>query len=171
MLSNRFVLPVAALMVLTAVLFWAASAVEKGAARPTVTVAAHSEGGGESEGKQAPAAEGSSARESQEATAGQPPDALTLGINLEAPWVPWAVIIETAVLIVALFLFGSPVLFVVILLAIVGTILDVRELLHQMAASRAGLSFLVAVVALTRVATAAVSLGALLGRQRPVQAA
>ena len=104
---------VAVLMVLTAILFWVASAVEKGATHPAVLVQAHSEG----EGEGAPAApEGSSAREGEEAAAGQP-EALTLGVNLEASWVPYAVIIETVVLVVALVLLGSPILFVVILLS------------------------------------------------------
>ena len=93
------------------------------------------------------------------------------GINLEATWVRWAVIIETVVLVVALIILGYPILFLVILLAIAGTVLDVRELINHVAASRLGLSSLVAAVALTRVATAAVALGALLGRKRPSQAA
>ena len=91
------------------------------------------------------------------------PETQTLGINLEASWVPYAVVIETVVLVIALIFLGSPILFLVILLAVAGTILDVRELLHQAAVSRLGLSILVAAVA--------VSVATLLGRNRPSRAA
>jgi hypothetical protein len=155
-------------MVLTAILYWVASEAEKRGAHPSVSIQTQSQETSE----QAPVAapEGSSARESEEAAAGQP-ETQALGINLEATWVPYAVIIETVVLVVALIFLGYPILFLVILLAIAGTVLDVRELINQVAASRPGLSSLVAAVALTRVATAAVALGALLGRKRPSQAA
>jgi Flp pilus assembly protein TadB len=117
-LPGRTLVVIAALMVLTAALFWAASAVEKKGAHPSVSVQTHAEETSEEAPVAAP--EGSSARESEEAAAGQP-ERQVLGINLEAAWVPYAVAIETEVLVAALILLGSPVLFLVNLLAIAGT--------------------------------------------------
>ena len=167
-LANGTRVLVAALMVLTAILFWVASAVEKSGVHQSVSVQSRSENTG---GETAAAPEGSSERESAEAAGAAQPETATLGINLEAPWVVYAVIIGTVVVVIALVFFGYPILFLVILLAAGGIFLDARELVHQVAASRLGLSSLVAAVALTRVATAAVALGALLRQRGQSQAA
>jgi hypothetical protein len=164
-LPGRTAAVIAALMVLTAMLFWVASAVEKSGARASAPAQTRTEEGRD----EAPAPEGSSEKESHEAAAGQS-ETQALGLNLEAPWVPYAVVIETIVVVLALIFLGYPVLFLVILLSIAGIVLDARELIHQVGASRLGLSSLVAVVALTRVAAAAVALAALIRRRRPTQA-
>jgi len=89
-----------------------------------------------------------------------------MGLNLEAPWVLWAVIAETVVVALALILFGRPVLFLVIVLSIAGTILDVRELVHQVAASRLLLATVVTATALSRIAALVVSFLAAIHRMR-----
>jgi hypothetical protein len=159
---------IAALMVLNAILFWAASAVERTGNHPAAAVQIHTEGtaeGAPAEGAPAEAPEGSATKEAGETAAGQP-ESKIFGINLEASWVPYAVAVETVVIAAALILLGSPILFLVILLAIAGTVLDVRELVNQAAASRTGLSLLVAGVALTRLATAAAAFRALVLSRR-----
>ena len=154
---------VAGLTVLTTILFAAATAVERREAPQRAT--AEEKPAATAEENPADVAEGSEARESQERmSAGS--EQKVAGLDLEAPWVLYAVVIETVVLAVALVLLGYPVLFVVILVAIAGAILDVRELQHQIAASRGLLAVLVAIVVLTRAATVTISVGVLVNRRR-----
>ncbi len=157
-MSNRTVLVVAALTLITGVLFVSASAIEK--QRRHGTEAAQVTQGGEH--REAEEGEGQAGKEASDSAHGTQ-EGRFMGVDLEAPWVTYAVVIETLVLILALLILRQrgPVLYVVIVLAIIGTMLDVREAVHQAGAASWLLAFMAVAVAASRIGAAAVSLVAL----------
>jgi len=158
-MSNRMVAVVAALTLVTGVLFVSASAIEKQRRHGSepAQVSQGSEHSGEAQG-----GEGQAGREASE-SAHEAGEGRVLGVDLEAPWFTYAVVIETVALIMAVLILRlrRPTLYVVIVLAIVGTILDVREAVHQAGAASWLLAFMAVAVAASRIAAGAVSLVAL----------
>jgi hypothetical protein len=83
------------------------------------------------------------------------------GIDLESPWAIAAVVLLTMLLIAALWRFGYPILFLVLIIAALATIADVREIVVQIAQAQYGVAALATGVAAARLATAIASLMAL----------
>jgi uncharacterized membrane protein YeiB len=125
------------------------------------------------------APEGSEAREAQErqtastAQAGaegaaaheQAEQSSVFGIDLESPWVIAGVVLGTLLLIGALFLFGQRALLLVLVVTLVATLFDVREVVFQLGQARYGIAGLAIGVALSHLATAIVALLALRKRR------
>jgi hypothetical protein len=159
--SRSKLLLISVLLALSTALFMAGVAVERGwgsGGTPTVShqeVGAPpeaSEGGGahNEAGENAEASEAQAHNEAAESTIG--------GIDLESPWVLAAVVLLTVLLIAALWRFGYPVLFVVLIVAAVATIADVREVFVQVAQARYSVAMLATGVAVARLAAVVVTL-------------
>jgi hypothetical protein len=119
------------------------------------------------------APEGSEAREAQErqeaAAAASPESAegtpaheaaeqnRVFGIDVESPWVITSVVILTLLLIAALFLLGERVLPLVVLVAVVATVFDLREAGYQLGQARYLIAALAIGVVASRIATAVVA--------------
>jgi len=159
-------------MVLSTVLFVAGVALERSSSGPgdthpsTPQVAPTVSAGAE-------APEGSEAREAQErqeaAAAASPESAegtpaheaaeqnRVFGIDVESPWVITSVVILTLLLIAALFLLGERVLPLVVLVAVVATVFDLREAGYQLGQARYLIAALAIGVVASRIATAVVA--------------
>jgi hypothetical protein len=83
------------------------------------------------------------------------------GVDLESPWTVAAVVFATLLLIAALWRFGYPVLFVVLVVAALATVADIREIIVQAGQGRYGVAALATGVAVARLATVVVTLLAL----------
>jgi hypothetical protein len=79
------------------------------------------------------------------------------GIDVESPGVIAAVVLGTLLLIAALFVFGYRVLPLVFIVALVATVLDVREVVYQLGQAHYAVAFLAVGVALSRLATVLMS--------------
>jgi hypothetical protein len=79
------------------------------------------------------------------------------GIDLESPAVIAGVVLGTLLLIAGLFVFGYRVLPLVFIVALVATVLDVREVIYQLGKANYVVAFLAIGVALSRLATVLVS--------------
>jgi hypothetical protein len=80
-----------------------------------------------------------------------------LGINPDATWVVITVVTGWTVLAAALLIGGPPVLILVALAAAVATVLDVMEVLRQLALANGTVAILAALVALSHAAIAVLS--------------
>jgi hypothetical protein len=171
-LSRATTILLAGLMVLSTVLFVAGVALERSSSGPgdthpsTPQVAPTVSAGAE-------APEGSEAREAQErqeaAAAASPESAegtpaheaaeqnRVFGIDVESPWVITSVVILTLLLIAALFLLGERVLPLVVLVAVVATVFDLREAGYQLGQARYLIAALAIGVVASRIATAVVA--------------
>ena len=180
-LSRTKLLLMVGLMVLSTVLFVAGVALERSssgngsvpapAPQPTTGVQAGQE-----------AQEGTAAREAQEHQEATPAPAQegvegtaaheqaeqnrVFGIDLESPWVIAGVVLGTLLLIAALVVFGYRALLLVLLVAVVATIFDGREVVYQLGQARYGVAALASGVVATRLATAVVAGLALRERRR-----
>ena len=65
-----------------------------------------------------------------------------------------AVVAAAIILIAALYYFGYPILVVLLLVALAGTVLDVREVIYQIEAAQGGIAALAVIVGLAHSATA-----------------
>jgi hypothetical protein len=157
---------IAALMVLSTVLFVAGVVVERSSGNSSAPTPA-------SQSATAATAppEGSEAREAQErqeaAAAAAPQDGgegttahekaeqnRVFGIDVESPWFIAGVVIGTLLLIAALFLFGPRVLPLVLLVTVGAAIFDGREVVYQLGQAHYGIAVLALGVVVSRLATA-----------------
>jgi hypothetical protein len=157
---------IAALMVLSTVLFVAGVVVERSSGNSSAPAPA-------SQSATAATAppEGSEAREAQErqeaAAAAAPQDGgegttahekaeqnRVFGIDVESPWFIAGVVIGTLLLIAALFLFGPRVLPLVLLVTVGAAIFDGREVVYQLGQAHYGIAVLALGVVVSRLATA-----------------
>jgi hypothetical protein len=171
-LSRTKLLLMVGLMLLSTVLFVAGVALERSssgsgsvrapAPQPTTGVQAGQE-----------AQEGTEAREAQERQEAAPAPAQegvegtaaheqaeqnrVFGIDVESPWVIAGVVLGTLLLIAALVVFGYRVLLLVLLVAVVATIFDGREVVYQLGQARYGVAALALGVVASRLATAIVA--------------
>jgi hypothetical protein len=152
---------ISVLLALSTALFVVGVAVERGWVSGSPAPGSHQEVGASQEtseggeghtegGEQAEANEGQAHTEAAEPT--------SAGFILESPWVVAGVVLVTTLLIAALWRFGKPVLFVVLTIAAVATIADVREIVVQIGQARYSVAVLAASVALARLATVIVTL-------------
>jgi hypothetical protein len=84
--------------------------------------------------------------------AGEHQEESILGINPDATWVVATVVIGWVVLATALLLFGSRVLILVALAAAAATVLDVMEVLRQLALANGAVAILATLMALSHAA-------------------
>jgi hypothetical protein len=174
-LSRTKLLLLAGLMVLSTLLFVAGIALERAGstvgARAPIPQAATAVPAGQA------VQEGTEAREAQErqeAAPAAPQEGAegtaaheqaernsVFGIDLESPWVIAGVVLGTVLLITALVVFGERVLLLVLLVAVVATLFDMREVVFQLGQARYGIAALAVEVAVSRLATAMVALLAL----------
>jgi hypothetical protein len=185
-LSRATTILLAGLMVLSTVLFVAGVALERSrSSLGDIQSSAPHVAPTVSAGAEAP--EGSEARETQErqeAAAAAPQESAegapaheaaeqnrVFGIDVESPWVITSVGIVTLLRIAALFLLGERVLLLVIVIAVVATIFDLREASYQLGQARYLIAALAIGVVVSRIATALVAWrtwrqGALLAQSR-----
>jgi hypothetical protein len=159
-----------ALMVVSTVLFVVGVALERSSSGSGET---HAPAAQLAPAATAAAPEGSAAREAQEQ---QPAAATTapegaegtaaheaaeqnqvFGIDVESPWVIGSVVLLTVLLIIALFLFGERILPLVVLVALVVTVFDMREIGYQLGQGRYLIAALAIGVVISRIVTAAVA--------------
>jgi hypothetical protein len=159
--SRRKLLLITVLLALSTVLFVVGVAVERGWGSGGATIDAHQEAGAsqeasEGDGAHSEAGENAEASEAQAHTeAGK---LAIAGIDLESPWVVAGIMLATALLIAALWRFGYPVLFAVLIVAALATVADIREIIVQVGQARYGVAALATGVAVARLATVIVTL-------------
>jgi len=185
-LSRTKRLWIAALMVLSTLLFVVGVVAERSSSSSTPAPAPQSvvatvapEGSAAREAQEGQAAatalpEGSAAREAQEGQTTAPQtngegaaaheaaeQNRVFGIDVEAPWFIASVVIGTLLLIAALFMFGARVLPLVLLVTIGAAIFDGREVVYQLGQARYGIAVLALGVVISRLATAVLAWRAL----------
>jgi hypothetical protein len=171
-LSRATALLLAGLMVLSTALFVAGVALERSSSgsgdtpapapqvAPTLSAGAEAPEG--SEAREAQERQESAAAVSQESAEGTPAHEAAeqnrvFGIDVESPWVIASVVILTLLLIAALFLLGERVLPLVVLVAVVAAVFDLREAGYQLGQARYLLAALAIGVVASRIATAVVA--------------
>jgi hypothetical protein len=162
--SRSKLLLISVLLALSTALFVVGSAVERDWGSDGTTTASHQAAGASqetSEGGEAHTEAGENAEASEVPSHTEAAEPTIAGITLESPWVVAATVLLTVLLIAALWRFGYPVLFVVLIVAVVATIADVREIVVQVAQARYSVAMLATGVALLRLATVIVTLLAL----------
>lgn len=152
---------IAALMVLSTVLFIAGVLVERSSASRSALAPVP-----QSAATAAP--EGSKAREDQERQpAAAPPHQSAegtaaheeaeqnrvFGIDVEAPWLIAGVVIVSLLLIAALFVIGYRVLLLVVLVSLIAALFDGRELAYQLGQVHYGIAVLALAIVASRLAT------------------
>ncbi len=155
---------IAALLALSTVLFVIGVAVERGWGSAGAAADIHEEAGASqeaSEGEGAHTEAGENAEASEAEAHSEAAESTIAGIDLESPWAVAAVVFLTALLIAALWRFGYPVLFVVLMVAALAAVADVREIVVQVGLARYGVAALATAVAVARLATVIVTLLAL----------
>jgi hypothetical protein len=170
--SRSKLLLITMLLALSTVLFVVGSAVERGLASGGTTTDSHREAGASqeaSEGEGAHNEAGENAEASEAPSHTEAAEPTIAGINLESPLVAATVVLLTVLLIAALWRFGYPVLFVVLIVASLATIADVREIIVQIAQARYSVAALAAGVAVARAATVIVTLLTLREARTPAQ--
>jgi hypothetical protein len=181
-LSRATTLLLAGLMLLSTLLFVAGIALERSSSgsrdthasvsqlAPTVAVGEVApEGSAAREAQEGQPAAAPAAPESAEGTAAheQAEQNRVFGIDVESPGVIAGVLLGTLLLIAALFVFGYRVLPLVFIVALVATVLDVREVVYQLGQANYGVALLAIGVALSRMATVVVSGRAWRAGRRP----
>ncbi len=160
---HRWLRVTAGLLVLGAILFAGGIALERGGHASPEVPSSHQEAGGlPASGENAGTAAAPEAHQDADqapatpavgATPINPPaeslNETVLGVNLENPWLTIAFVLGSLVLAAALLLLGRKILPLVILIASVATIVDVREVLFQIGRANTGIAIVAAVVALT----------------------
>jgi hypothetical protein len=84
-------------------------------------------------------------------------DETIVGINLENPWLITTAVVAWIVLALALLRFGYPVLYLIILAALVMGVMDVVELIRQLNIGHSDIAFVAALVAASHLILAIVS--------------
>jgi len=164
---------ITALLTLSTVLFVVGVAVERGGVSGGTTTDIHQEAGASQE---APEGGGAHTEAGENAQASEAPphteaaEPTIAGMNLESPWVAGAVVLVTVLLIAALWRFGYPALFVVLIVTSLATIADVREIIVQVAQGRYSVALLATGVAVAHVATVIITLLALREARTTTQA-
>jgi hypothetical protein len=162
--SRRKLLLITVLLALSTVLFVVGVAVERGWGSGGATIGTHQEAGAsqeasEGDGAHSEAGENAEASEAQAHT--EAGERAVAGIDLESPWVVAGVVLLTVLLIAALWRFGYPVLFVVLITAALATVADIREIIVQVGQVRYGVAAIATGVAVARLATVIATLLAL----------
>jgi hypothetical protein len=151
------------LLALSTVLFVVGVAAERGWGSSAATIDTHQEAGASQEtsgeGAHSEAEENAEASEAQAHTEAR--ELAVAGIDLESPWVVAGIVLATVLLIAALWRFGYPVLFAVLIVAALATVADIREIIVQVGQARYGVAALATGVAVARLATVIVTLLAL----------
>src|SRR5262249_22551217 len=168
-LSRATTLLLAGLMVLSMVLFLVGVSLERSAAAnrdthasvpqaaPTAVSAAEApEGSEEREAQERQQAAAAASQESAEGTAAheQAEQNEAFGLDLESPAVLAGVVLGTLLLIAGLFVFGARVLPFVVLVALVATIFDVREVVFQLGQAHFAIAALAVGIVISRLTTA-----------------
>jgi hypothetical protein len=146
-LSRATTIHLAGLMVLSTTLFVAGVALERSSSdsgdthapapqvAPTLPAGAEApEGSEEREAQERQEAAAAASHESAEGTPAHEAaeQNRVFGIDVESPWIITGMVILTLLLIAALFLLGEPVLPLVVLVAVVATVFDLREVGYQL---------------------------------------
>ena len=151
---RRSLLLIVGLIAVSTLLFVAGVTVERRGEASEVS-AAHQELSGE--GEEAAHQEEAGSHEEAGGAAEHRGESI-LGINPDTTWVVIAVVLGWTALAVALLLFGGPpVLILVALAAVAATVLDVVEVLRQLALAHGAVALLAILVALSHAAVAVVS--------------
>ena len=171
-LSRATTLLLAGLMVLSTALFVAGVALERSSSgsgdthpsspqvAPTVSADAQAPEG--SEAREAQEHQEAAAAASQESAEGTPAHEAAeqnrvFGIDVESPWVITSVVVLTLLLIAALLVLGERVLPLVVLVAVVAAVFDMREIGYQLGQARYLIAALAIGVVASRIATAVVA--------------
>ena len=159
--SRSKLLLITALLALSTVLFAVGVAAERGWGSGGTTTVSHQEVGASqeaSEGGEAHTEVRENAESSEAPSHTEAAEPTFAGIDLESPWLVAAVVLLTVLLIAALWRFGYPVLFVVLIVAALATLADAREIIVQVAQARYSVAALATGVAVAHLATVIVTL-------------
>ena len=171
-LSRATTLLLAGLMVLSTVLFLVGVSLERNTAAnrdthasapqvaPTAVSAAEApEGSEEREAQERQQAAAAASQESAEGTEAheQAEQNGAFGLDLESPAVLVGVVVSTLLLIAGLFVIGARVLPLVVLVALVATVFDVREIVFQLGQAHFAIAALAVGIVISRLATALIA--------------
>jgi hypothetical protein len=171
-LSRATTLLLAGLMVVSMVLFLVGVSLERSAAAnrdthasaPQAAPAAVSEaeapeGSEEREAQERRQTAAAASQESAEGTGAheQAEQNRAFGVDLESPAVLAGVVLGTLLLIAGLFVVGARVLPLVVLVALVATVFDVREVVFQLGQAHFAIAALVVGIVISRLATALIA--------------
>jgi hypothetical protein len=170
-LSRATTLLLAGLMVLSTVLFLVGVSLERSAAAngdthasapqaaPTAVSAAEAPEGSEEREAQEHQQAAAASQESAEGTEAheQAEQNGAFGLDLESPAVLAGVVLGTLLLIAGLFVFGGRVLPLVVLVALVATVFDVREVVFQLGQAHFAIAALAVGIVISRLTTALIA--------------